>query len=108
MTHLLFSSSLYIVLESPQLVSVYCTLSCNTSCGALSLEQLARLCPNAGRLEGAIAEAGDLLYYCNDIINSGVPALRSIMTKHIMHMLVLPVLIPSLRPVGKCATPQSV
>lgn len=61
-----------------------------------------------GRLEGAIAEAGDLLYYCNDIINSGVPALRSIMTKHIMHMLVLPVLIPSLRPVGKCATPQSV
>ncbi|KAG0577452.1 hypothetical protein KC19_5G157100 [Ceratodon purpureus] len=52
-----------------------------------------------GRLEGAIAEIGDLLYYCNDIINSGVPALRSIMTKHIMNILVLPLLLPSLRPV---------
>lgn len=106
MPDLLFSSSLYIVLESPQLVSVHCASSCNTSCGLLnSFPDSAQM---HGRLEGAIAEAGDLLYYCNDIINSGVPALRSIMTKHIMHILVLPVLVPSLRPVGKCATPQLV
>lgn len=56
-----------------------------------------------GRLEGAVAEIGDLLYYCNDIINSGVPALKSIMTKHIMNVLVLPLLLPSLRPVDKHA-----
>lgn len=61
-----------------------------------------------GRLEGAIAEIGDLLYYCNDIINSGVPALKSIMTKNIMNVLVLPLLLPSLRPVDKHATIPSV
>lgn len=61
-----------------------------------------------GRLEGAIAEIGDLLYYCNDIINSGIPALRSIMTKHIMNILVLPLLLPSLRPVEICAIAPSV
>lgn len=61
-----------------------------------------------GRLEGAIAEIGDLLYYCNDIINSGVPALRSIMTKHIMNILVLPLLLPSLRPVEISAIAPSV
>lgn len=58
-----------------------------------------------GRVEGAIAEIGDLLYYCNDIINSGVPALKSIMTKHIMNILVLPLLLPSLRPVDRCTSP---
>ena len=51
-----------------------------------------------GRLEGAIAEIGDLLYYCNDIINSGVTALRSIM----------PLLLPSLRPVEISAIAPSV
>lgn len=61
-----------------------------------------------GRLEGAVAEIGDLLYYCNDIINSGVPALKSIMTKHIMNVLVLPLLLPSLRPVDKHAIIPSV
>ena len=61
-----------------------------------------------GRLEGAIAEIGDLLYYCNDIINSGVPALRPIMTKHIMNILVLPLLLPSLRPVEISAITPSV
>jgi hypothetical protein len=61
-----------------------------------------------GRLEGAIAEIGDLLYYCNDIINSGVTALRSIMTKHIMNILVLPLLLPSLRPVEISAIAPSV
>lgn len=61
-----------------------------------------------GRLEAAIAETGDLLYYCNDIINSDVPALRTIMTKHIMHMLVLPLLLPALHPTGKSATTPSV
>lgn len=60
-----------------------------------------------GRLEGAIAEIGDLLYYCNDIINSNVPALKSIMTKNIMNSLVLPLLLPSLRPVDECATTPS-
>lgn len=51
-----------------------------------------------GRLEEAIAEIGDLLYYCNDIINAGVSDLSRLMTKHILELLVVPVLIPSLRP----------
>lgn len=51
-----------------------------------------------GRLEEAIAETGDLLYYCNDIINAGMPDLSRLMTQHILDLLVIPVLIPSLRP----------
>ncbi|CAM6017014.1 unnamed protein product [Sphagnum balticum] len=53
-----------------------------------------------GRLESAILETGDLLYYCNDIINAGIPALRTLMTKHIMHLIVLPLLLPAIRLMG--------
>eukprot|EP00250_Pteridium_aquilinum_P000284 c10318_g1_i1 orf=684-2747(+) len=51
-----------------------------------------------GKLEEAIAETGDLLYYCNDIINAGITELSRLMTQHILDLLVIPVLIPSLRP----------
>lgn len=51
-----------------------------------------------GKLEEAIAETGDLLYYCNDIINAGIADLSRLMTQHILDLLVIPVLIPSLRP----------
>ncbi|CAM6039399.1 unnamed protein product [Sphagnum compactum] len=53
-----------------------------------------------GRLESAILETGDLLYYCNDIINAGIPALRTLMTKHIMHLIVFPLLLPAIRLMG--------
>ncbi|GBG71714.1 hypothetical protein CBR_g9125 [Chara braunii] len=49
-----------------------------------------------GRLEGEIAETGDLLFYCNDIACAGIPGLSSIMTEHLMNALVLPVLLASL------------
>ncbi|KAG6542093.1 hypothetical protein Mapa_016511 [Marchantia paleacea] len=55
--------------------------------------------PTIGRLEAAIAEIGDLLFYCNDIMCSGIPKLNELMSKHIANLLVLPVLIPSLCPV---------
>ena len=50
------------------------------------------------KLEEAIAETGDLLFYCNDIINAGMPPLSKLMSRHILDLLVIPVLIPSLRP----------
>lgn len=51
-----------------------------------------------GRLEEAIAEVGDLLYYCNDIINAGISGLSRLMAKHMLELLVVPVLIPCLHP----------
>ncbi|CAM6127529.1 unnamed protein product [Calypogeia fissa] len=51
-----------------------------------------------GRLEAAIAEIGDLLFYCNDIMSSGIPGLNELMSKHILNLLVKPVLVPSLCP----------
>ncbi|KAL3683721.1 hypothetical protein R1sor_001743 [Riccia sorocarpa] len=58
----------------------------------------------SGRLEGAIAEIGDLLFYCNDIMCSGIPRLNELMSKHIANILVFPVLIPSLCPTVDSAT----
>ncbi|KAH6555462.1 hypothetical protein KP509_1Z252700 [Ceratopteris richardii] len=55
--------------------------------------------PILSKLYEAIAETGDLLFYCNDIINAGVSELSRLMTRHILDLLVIPVLIPSLRPV---------
>ncbi|GAQ82513.1 hypothetical protein KFL_001140010 [Klebsormidium nitens] len=57
--------------------------------------------PNTSRLEGKIAEVGDLLYYCNDILNSGVPALSAVVMDHLLTILVLPVLLVSLTPPGE-------
>lgn len=57
--------------------------------------------PSTARLEGKIAEIGDLLYYCNDILNAGVPALSAVMMDHLLNILVLPVLLVSLTPPGE-------
>lgn len=51
-----------------------------------------------GRLEAAIAEIGDLLFYCNDIMSSGIPGLNELMSKNVLNLLVKPVLVPSLCP----------
>lgn len=64
--------------------------------------------PTIGRLEAAIAEIGDLLFYCNDIMCSGIPKLNELMSKHIANLLVLPVLIPSLCPVVDTAAATGV
>eukprot|EP00249_Psilotum_nudum_P022735 c28628_g1_i1 orf=260-2767(+) len=53
---------------------------------------------NLRKLEEAIEEAGDLIYYCNDIISAGVPDLSRLMTHHILNSLVVPDLIPTLCP----------
>eukprot|EP00897_Mesotaenium_endlicherianum_P003075 jgi/Mesen1/2796/ME000170S01896 len=49
-----------------------------------------------GRLEGAIAEIGDLLYYCNDVMNAGIEELSAIMSQHLLSILVFPVLLEAL------------
>ncbi|KAI5063185.1 hypothetical protein GOP47_0021732 [Adiantum capillus-veneris] len=54
--------------------------------------------PIMAKLEEAVAETGDLLFYCNDIINADIAELSRLMTQHILDLLVIPVLIPSLRP----------
>jgi hypothetical protein len=51
-----------------------------------------------GRLEAAIAEIGDLLFYCNDIMSSGIPGLNELMSKHVLDLLLKPVLVPALCP----------
>eukprot|EP00850_Spirogloea_muscicola_P020878 SM000229S07514 [mRNA] locus=s229:193197:200433:+ [translate_table: standard] len=48
------------------------------------------------RLEAAIAEVGDLLYYCNDIMCSNNGNLSALLAKHMLDILIRPVLLGSL------------
>eukprot|EP00850_Spirogloea_muscicola_P019717 SM000197S05460 [mRNA] locus=s197:215652:223016:+ [translate_table: standard] len=48
------------------------------------------------RLEAAIAEVGDLLYYCNDIMCSNNGNLVALLAKHMLDILIRPVLLGSL------------
>eukprot|EP01018_Ginkgo_biloba_P005051 Gb_22834 [translate_table: standard] len=49
-----------------------------------------------GKLHVVAEEIGDSLCYCNDIICAGVPSLSRLMTHHLLHSLILPMLLPSL------------
>ncbi|CAI5950307.1 unnamed protein product [Closterium sp. NIES-65] len=69
---------------------------------------LARLVANAvrnfgsivdvGRVEASIAEIGDLLYYCNDVMSAGIPQLSEVVSEHLLSNWVFPVLLASLSP----------
>ncbi|CAI5481011.1 unnamed protein product [Closterium sp. Yama58-4] len=69
---------------------------------------LARLVANAvrnfgsivdvGRVEASIAEIGDLLYYCNDVMSAGIPQLSEVVSEHLLSIWVFPVLLASLSP----------
>ncbi|KAH9297321.1 hypothetical protein KI387_029003 [Taxus chinensis] len=49
-----------------------------------------------GKLHAKLAEIGENLCYCNDIICAGVPCLSRLMTHHLLHSLFLTILLPSL------------
>ena len=51
---------------------------------------------DVGRVEATVAEIGDLLYYCNDAMNAGVPALSQVVADHLLSIWLHPVLLASL------------
>lgn len=55
-----------------------------------------------------LAEIGDNLCYCNDVIFAGVACLSRLMTHHLLHSLVLPILMPSLNSSSTTGTRLSV
>eukprot|EP00253_Pinus_taeda_P027268 PITA_27268 len=55
-----------------------------------------------------LAEIGDNLCYCNDVIFAGVACLSRLMTRHLFHSLVLPILLPSLNSSSTTGTRLSV
>lgn len=55
-----------------------------------------------------LAEIGDNLCYCNDVIFAGVACLSRLMTHHLLHSLVLPILLPSLNSSSTTGTRLSV
>eukprot|EP00899_Mesostigma_viride_P007445 jgi/Mesvir1/16701/Mv15094-RA.2 len=53
-----------------------------------------------GQFSAVTAEALDLLHYCNDILARATPQICAVLTRHLMHNLVLPLLLGSLLPGG--------
>ncbi|CAI7865114.1 unnamed protein product, partial [Closterium sp. NIES-54] len=53
---------------------------------------------DVGRVEASIAEIGDLLYYCNDVMSAGIPQLSEVVSEHLLSIWVFPVLLASLSP----------
>ncbi|KAH7674728.1 CLEC16A/TT9 N-terminal protein [Dioscorea alata] len=45
----------------------------------------------------SVDEIEDNLYYCSDVISSGVPELGRLITESILHLLVFPLLLPAMR-----------
>lgn len=45
----------------------------------------------------SVDEIEDNLYYCSDVISSGVPELGRLITESILDLLVFPLLLPAMR-----------